>query len=234
MINPQKVERISRRILITVHQLFADNSDDLLILQKLTDRVRRVFLFDYDNENESNQYTKTWNAYFGKIANGNVPTSDFPQAHSQILAPLKAIVASRVSKDRELRCSLKNASTSSYHPNHEHVNEIPPNGKCFFLENLLHTIKMWLSVKMINPFHYIQDFVDASIDEMHVTQEPLSENICQFNYHIQHLIDAFIKHMHTIRKSLSENMICQINHIQDLVYALSTNCTLSGNHSRKI
>ena len=56
LINLPKVERISRRILIAVHQLFADTTDDLLIQQKLTDRVRRVFLFDSDNE--SNQYTK--------------------------------------------------------------------------------------------------------------------------------------------------------------------------------
>ena len=66
LLNLPKVERISRRILITVHQLFADNADDLLIQQKLTDRVRRDFLF----ENEiSNEYTKTWNEYFGKINN---------------------------------------------------------------------------------------------------------------------------------------------------------------------
>ena len=247
LINLPKVERVSRRILITVHQLFADTADDLLIQQKLTDRVRRVFLFDYDTENESNEYTKTWNAYFGQIANGNVPT-DFPEAQSRILASLKATVASRVSKDLELRCSLKNTSTSSYHLNHEHVNEIPPNGKCFFLENLLHTIKMWLSEKMTNPIHYIQDFVDVFIDQMyatqkwlsenvvcqinniqdivyafihqmHVTQKSLSENISQINYHIQHLVDAFIENMQTLHKSLSENMMCQIIHTQDLVDA---------------
>ena len=247
LINLPKVERISRRILIAVHQLFADTADDLLIQQKLTDRVRRVFLFDYNNnENEiSNEYTKTWNEYFGKIANGNVPT-DFPQAHSRILASLKATVAARVSKDRELRCSLKNASTSSYHPNHEHV-KIPPNGKCSFLQNLLHTIKMWLSEKMINPIH-IQDFVDvfikqmystqkwlsenaifhinniqdivhAFIEQMHVTQKSLSESISQINYHIQHLVDALIDHMQTIQKSLSKNMMYQINYAHDLVDA---------------
>ena len=215
LINLPKVGRISRRILIAVHQLFADTADDLLIQQKMTDRVRRVFLFDYNNENESNQYTKTWNAYFGKIANGNVPT-DFPQAQSRILASLKATLASRVSKDRELRCLLKNATTSSYHPNHEHV-KIPPNDKCFFLENLLHTIKMWLSEKMINPIH-IQDFVDVFINQMYATQKWFSKYvICHIN-NIQDILYAFINKMHVTQISLSENMICQSNHIQNLVY----------------
>ena len=218
LINLPKVGRVSRRILIAVHQLFADTADDLLIQQKLTDRVRRVFLFDYDNENASNQYTKAWNAYFGQIANGNVPT-DFPQAHSRILASLKGTVAARVSKDRELRCSfIKNASTSSYHSNHQHANEIPPNGKCFFLENLLHTIRMWLSEKIINHI-YIQDFVDVFNDQMCSTQKWLSENgICHIN-NIQDIVYAFIDKMHVAQKSLSEKTICQSSNIQNLVYA---------------
>ena len=176
--------------------------------------MRRVFLFDYDKENESNQYTKTWNAYFGKSANGNVPT-DFPQANSRILASLKGTVASRVSKDRELRMLVKERFHITPSHNHEHVSKIPPNSKSFFLENNLHAIKMWFSEKMITQIALFTSLVDAFIDLKHTVWKSW---FCQIN-HIQDLVDAFIDQMHTVRKSLSENLFNMTNH-----HLVNTSC----------
>ena len=108
LFNVPMVERISRRILVGVHQLFAVTELDLVMQRKIADHVRRDFRFDGNFDDlKSTQYWQSWNKYFTKIANGYVPVAgEFNEVHSRILDSLKATVASRLLKDRELRCGL--------------------------------------------------------------------------------------------------------------------------------
>ena len=106
LFNVRMVERISRRILVGVHQLFDVTEHDLMMQRKIADCVRRNFRFD-DNSLKSTQYCESWNEYFTKIANGYVPIAGgFSEVHSRISGSLKATVELRLLKDRQLRCSL--------------------------------------------------------------------------------------------------------------------------------
>ena len=113
LFNVPLVERVSRRIVVAVHQLFADTKSDAVMQKKIAERIRRDFRFDGENS-DLNEYTKIWNGYFTKISSGYVPTSaHFSETCSLISASLRESVEWKFAKERELRCGLtKNLTVS--------------------------------------------------------------------------------------------------------------------------
>lgn len=99
------VERVSRRILVGVHQLFVKTTDNMVLQQKIADRIRRDIRFDRKFKSGVDHYSKSWNEYFTKIANGYVPPLDeFSATNLHIVTSLKATVELRLVQERKLRC----------------------------------------------------------------------------------------------------------------------------------
>ena len=92
LFNVPLTERVLRRLLISVYQLFTDTKDDLMIQRKIAERIYRHFWFD-DLASGLNKYSRTWNEYFTKIASGHVPLL-FTLVHWRISASLEETVKS--------------------------------------------------------------------------------------------------------------------------------------------
>jgi len=129
-------ERVSRRLLVSVYQLFTDTKDDVLIQRKIAERIYHHFRFD-DLASDLNQYSRTWNEYVIKIASGHVPIAiHFSEIHLRISASLKETIESHLMVEREMRCGLiNNVSISS---NEQIIDVVAnPNAKESYIASFL-------------------------------------------------------------------------------------------------
>ena len=156
LFNIPLTERVSRRLLVSVYQLFTDTKDDVLIQRKIAERIYRHFRFD-NLASDLNLYCRTWNEYFTEIATGHVEiAAHFNEIHMRISASLEETVESRLMIEREMRCGLnKNISMIS---NEQIVDDVvDPNAK----ESYIAPFLVFAEDKLSSFLHSIEDLYSS-------------------------------------------------------------------------
>ena len=208
LFNVPLVERVSRRIVVAVHQLFEDTKGDAVMQRKIAERIHRDFRFDGENS-DLNEYMKKWNKYFTKIASGYVPTSaHFSETCSLISASLKETVEWNFAKERELRCGLtKNLTVSlveqTADDNDDDDDFLVPDGpyiKLFFkfIDHYYSSVLPPLEIMSSTIFKFVEKKPISRLSTWICSTTPSTDNL----EHIRQKTDESIKQMMTLHEAV--------------------------------